>query len=337
MFEEARVLFQDPITIILFTVTLLSVFSVILLAIWMFRSGPFSKKQKRISDFVATKSDEDDLESRRAVSTHELEENLGRIREQINESLSRISSEKLQLKLSSVYWAITDTEFILIRFLGTTLAFLLGWIIPSNILGGIFMAVIAYLAPPFFLDRAIARRQKKFQDQLLDVMILIKGSVQSGYGLMQALDLAVHEVPNPASEEFGRVLNEINLGLSLEDALFNLSERMENDDLQIVVTAIIINSQVGGDLSTVLEASISTIRDRMHLMGEIRSLTAYSRYVGYFLTALPFLTGGVIFIFSPDYFDTVKTSLLVQIIFGAALIGIIIGNVWISRIVKIKV
>jgi tight adherence protein B len=109
----------------------------------------------------------------------------------------------------------------------------------------------------------------------LDVLLLIKGAVQAGYSLMQALDLAVKEIPAPASEEFGRVLREIRIGITLEGTFLNLAQRMENDDLQIVMTAIIINSQVGGNLSTVLEASISTIRDRMQLLGEIRALTSY--------------------------------------------------------------
>jgi tight adherence protein B len=86
-----------------------------------------------------------------------------------------------------------------------------------------------------------------------------------------------------------------------------------------------------------LEATISTIRDRMHLLGEIRSLTSYARYVGNFLTMMPFLTGFAVFLLSPDYFDTVKTSSITQIIFLMALVGVIIGNVWIRQIVKIKV
>lgn len=337
MIEELNLILQDPTLTTLMVVTLVSLVGIILIMVWMFRSGPLSKKQKRLDEIVSSEGDGDVQSAKQQSLQQEFEKSLGSFRELLNESLGQLSSEKLQLKLSSVYWEVTDTEFILIRFISPIVAFILGWIIPGNILGGIFLAVLAYMAPPFILDRAVANRQKKFQEQLLDVLVLIKGSVQAGYGFMQALDLAAKEVPNPASEEFGRVLYEINLGLSLEDALLNFSERMDNDDLQIVVTAIIINSQVGGDLSTILEESIATIRDRMHLMGEIRSLTAYSRYVGYFLTALPFLTGGVIFIFSPDYFETVKTSLLVQVIFGAAFVGIIIGNIWISKIVQVKV
>ena len=187
------------------------------------------------------------------------------------------------------------------------------------------------------LESAISKRRREFHTQLLDTLILITGAVQTGYSLMQSLDLAVKEISPPASDEFARVLHEIRLGFSLETAFFNLAERMESDDLQIVITAIIINAQVGGNLSTVLEATISTIRDRMHLQGEIRSLTSYARYVGNFLTLLPFILFVAIFFLSPGYFDTVRTSLFTQVVFLMALLGIIIGNIWVRRIVRIRV
>jgi tight adherence protein B len=264
-------------------------------------------------------------------------QDLGKIRDWINKSLTGLSSDKLKLKLSSAYATITDTEYLLIRIVGTGLALLLGWAVFGNILAGIFLAAIMILVPPILLERAITQRQHKFHAQLLDVLIMIKGAVQAGYSLMQALDLAVKEIPAPASEEFGRVLREVQFGIPLEGALFNLGKRMQNDDLQIVVTAIVINAQVGGNLSTVLDATISTIRDRMHLFGEIRSLTSYSSYVGNFLTLMPFITGLLIFLMTPDYFATVKTSLLTQIILAMALLGVILGNIWIRKIVQIKV
>jgi tight adherence protein B len=323
-------------TVILLTIFLFCAIGVILIGDWVYKNGPLSKKQKRISRFVASSLDDSQVTTARD-SLPPSKWAIGKFRNWINESLSSLSSDKLQIKLSSAYWAITDTEFILICIVATVLAFLLGWLIPGNILGGIILAVIAIMVPRILLDRAIAQRQQKFHTQLLDVLIIIRGAVQAGYSLMQALDLAVEETPAPASEEFGRVLREIRLGITLEGTLFNLTQRMENDDLQIVATAIIINSQVGGNLSTVLEASISTIRDRMHLMGEIRSLTSYSRYVGNFLTLMPFIAFSSIYFLSPNYFDTVKTSLLTQIIFLMALLGVIIGNIWIRRIVRIRV
>ncbi|MDO9545546.1 MAG: type II secretion system F family protein [Pelolinea sp.] len=327
---------QDLITVILLTVFLFCAIGVILIGNWVYKNGPLSKKQERITRFVASSLvDSQETPARGSLTPSKWD--IGKFRDWINEYLSSLSSDKLQIKLSSVYWAVTDTEFILICIVATVLTFLLGWLITGKILGGIFLAVIAIMVPRILLNRAIAQRQQKFHTQLLDVLVMVKGAVQAGYSLMQALDLAVKEIPNPASEEFGRVLREIRLGITLEATLFNLTQRMENDDLQIVVTAIIINSQIGGNLSTVMEASISTIRDRMHLMGEIRSLTSYGRYVGYFMTMLPFIAGFLIFLVSPDYFDVVKTSSLTQIIFLMAFFGVFIGNIWIRRIIQIKV
>jgi tight adherence protein B len=281
----------------LLIVFLFGALGIFLIVRWLFKNGPLSKKQKRIASFVVS-SPEDSNETLSQVSLPRKKLDISKFRDWVNEYLKGLSSEKLQMKLSSVYWQVTDTEFILIRIVSTGFAFLLGWTIPGNILGGVFLSVIVFMIPRIMLERALVQRQKRFHTQLLDVLVLIKGAVQAGYSFLQALDLAVKEVPNPASEEFGRVIHEIRLGITLEEALSNLSERMDNDDLQIVVTAIIINSQVGGSLSTILEASISTIRDRMHLMGEIRSLTSYGKYVGYFLTMLPFIAGALIFMVS---------------------------------------
>jgi len=329
---------QTLITGILVAVFGVSAVGLLLIALWLYKNRLSTKKQGRISRFV---TQEDEVESQKKSSRGAVAlpsvEDISNFREWINSSLTNLSSEKLQMKISSAYWEITDIEYILIRVSLTIVTFGLAWLIFKSPLAGLFIGVLAIMVPPILLDRAIIRRQNKFQDQLLDVLVLVKGAVQSGYSLMQALDLAVNEVPPPASEEFGRVLHEVRLGISTEDALLNLSERMESDDLQIVITAIIINSQVGGNLSTVLESTIETIRDRMQLFAEIRSLTSYSRYVGNFLSLLPFITGLAIFSLSPSYFSAVKTSIITQGIFLAALVSVIIGNVWIRKLIQIKV
>lgn len=327
---------QDLITIILLSVFLLCAIGIFLIGIWFYRRGVSPTKLDRISSFVDSSIPEIEEVATRN-STLVLSQNIGKFRTWVNDSLAGISSEKQKIKLSSAYWPITDTEYLLIRYVGSGLAFVLGWVIFGNFLAGLFLAAIALLLPPLLLDRSISNRQQKFHNQLLDVLIMIKGTVQAGYSLMQALAVAVKEVPAPASEEFGRVLREVQFGIPLEGALFNLGRRMQNDDLQIVVTAIVINSQVGGNLSTVLDATISTIRDRLHLFGEIRSLTSYARYVGNFLTLMPFLTGIAIFMMTPDYFETVKTSIITQGILVMALLGVIIGNIWIRKLVQIKV
>lgn len=326
----------DLITLTLLIVFFLSIMGVVLLGVWIYRKGPDSRMQSRVDRYVKPVQEDGRTESQR-VFLNLSDQNVSKFRERLNTALRIFSSEKMQVQLSSAYWPITDTEYILIRVLGAVLAFLLGWQLTRSVLGGLLTTVIAVMIPPIILDRSILQRQKKFGNQLLDVLVIIQGAVESGYSFLQALDLAVNEVPAPASEEFNRVLNEIRLGLPLEGALFNLVERMENEDLNLVVTAIIINAQVGGNLSNVLQAATNTIRDRLQLMGEIRSLTSYSRFVGSMLTLMPFLAGLAIFLINPGYFDTVLTSLFTQIAFVGAFISVIIGNIWMNQIVKIKV
>jgi tight adherence protein B len=324
------------ITLIILAVFIFCAIGVILVGGWVYRKGPSSNTQGRISRFVVLPQEDDHVSPTRD-SVRLSPQVIGKFRDWINDSLSSFSSEKLQIKLSSAYWSITDTEYMLIRIFTAIFAFFLGWLVSRNILGGVLLVAIAIIVLPILLDRAIAKRQQKFHNQLLDVLLLVTGAVKAGYSLLQALDLAVKEVPAPASEEFSRVLREIRFGISLEGSLFNLAERMASDDVQIVVTAIIVNSQVGGNLSTVLESTISTIRDRMHLFGEVRSLTSYARYVGNFLSLMPFIMGFIIFLMAPDFFAAVKTSLISQAILLSAFVGLIIGNVWIRRIVKIRV
>ena len=328
----------DLITITLLVVFFLCALGVVFLGLWIYRKGPESRMQGRVERFVTPLQEgEQEQGTTQRVFLSITNQEVSKFRERLNNALRIFSSEKMHVQLSSAYWPITDTEYILIRVLGALLAFFLGWQITSSILGAILIAVIAVMLPPIILDRSILQRQKRFGNQLLDVLVMIHGAVQSGYSFLQALDLAISEAPAPASEEFNRVLNEIRLGLSLEGALFNLVERMENNDLHLVVTAIIINAQVGGNLSNVLDASTKTIRDRLQLMGEIRSLTSYSRFVGSMLTLMPFLAGLAIFLINPGYFDTVMTSLFTQIAFLGAFFSVIIGNIWMNQIVKIKV
>lgn len=328
---------DDLVSTILLTVFLLSAVGLILVGIWIYNRGKTTRIEGRISRFVESQQEKVPYVKSDEKRPFFQSEGVNQFRGWLNVTLGGLSSQKLRLKISSAYWSITDTEFILLRILVVVLSIAIGWLMFQNILGGIFLAAIAFFIPPLMLERAISQRQQKFQKQLLDVLILIKGAVQAGYSLMQALDLASTEVESPSSEEFGRVIKEIRFGLPLEQALNNLADRMESDDLQIVITAILINAQVGGNLSTVMEAAISTIRDRMHLLGEIRSLTSYARYVGNFLTLMPFLTALAIFMINPEYFDPVKTNLFTQLAMLIALIGIILGNIVIRSMVRIRV
>ena len=199
------------------------------------------------------------------------------------------------------------------------------------------MALLSYILPGFFLQRAIIGRRNQFERQLVDVLVLMTGAVRAGYSILQALDVVVEEMKPPASDEFRRVRREIGLGIPLAQALTNLTNRMENDDLYLVVTAIKINTQVGGNMATMLEAVTHTIRERIALFAEIRALTSQQRYASYALTLLPFIVAGLLFILNPEYISRIfEPGPILCIPFGA-LILVLIGNIWIRRMTKIEV
>jgi tight adherence protein B len=290
-----------------------------------------SDLSERISTYAYIQEREKSPLSGRQRST------LTQLRYRINNMLSIFYSRELNIQLITANWPITQTEYLLIRYAGSALLFFLGWIIFGSILPGIGLAILGYLVPAILLRRSITNRRTAFERQLVDVLVLTSGAVRAGYSLLQALDLVAEEMSPPSSHEFQRVRREVGLGLPLSQALTNLSERMRNDDLDLVVTAININAQVGGNLTTMLAAVTDTIRDRIRLFSEIRVITSQQRYTGYVLTLLPVIVGGLMFVLNPSYMSGLFQPGAVLCIPIGALIGILLGNIVIRRMTRIDV
>jgi tight adherence protein B len=255
----------------------------------------------------------------------------------LNSAFSMFTSEELTLKLMSANWPITETEYILIRVWGALGGLGLGWLFLRSIIPGLGIAFIAFLVPAILLNRSIHRRRMNFEKQLIDVLVLIKGAVQAGFSFLQALDIVVQEMKPPVSEEFSRVRREVTLGLPLSQALSNLNARMQNDDLYLVITAVNINSQVGGNMATMLEAVSETIRERVRLFSEVRAITSQQRFSGYLLTLLPFILVAILFVISPDYISRLFEPGITLCIPSGAFILVLLGNLVIRMMAKIEV
>ncbi len=278
-----------------------------------------------------------------------------RWRLRMNNLLSGLASEKLNLQLVSANWPVTESEYILIRLGGMIGAFALGWLLTTigssvisstaigaamkisrEVVAGLGLAVVAYFVPDLLLKRSISQRRMNFGKQLVDVLVLMTGAVRAGYSLPQSIEVVSKEMRAPASEEFRRVRHEIGLGLSLTQALANLVARMENDDLYLVVTAVNINAVVGGNIVTMLEAVTNTIRDRVRLFSEVRVLTAQQRFGSYVLTFLPVAMAGAMFFINPEYMMRLFDPQILCIPIGAVFM-VIMGNIAVRRLAKIEV
>jgi tight adherence protein B len=242
----------------------------------------------------------------------------------------------MALALARANWAITVPEYVLLRLGGTFLAFALVWLLFRNPISGAGLGIIVYFIPVILMQRSISRRQTAFGKQLVDVLVLLTGAVRAGSSLLQAMEVVVREMKPPASEEIGRVVREVGLGRRLPDALRNLAARMQNSDLDLVVTSIDIQYQVGGNIAVILAAVTETIRERMRLLGEVRVLTTQQRYSSYLISVLPFLLGAALLVLNPGHIARLWDPRIRCIPIGA-LVGVILGHYTIQRLTKIDV
>jgi tight adherence protein B len=163
--------------------------------------------------------------------------------------------------------------------------------------------IIGFFLPRLWLGRRKGGRLNSFNKQLPDTITLIANALRAGSSFLQAIELVVRESRPPISTEFGRVIREVNLGLPFEQALENMVRRVKSDDLELMATAISIQHTVGGNLAEILDSIAYTIRERVRIKGEIRTLTAQQRLSGYVVGFLPIGLAGFIYLAAPTFFN----------------------------------
>lgn len=193
------------------------------------------------------------------------------------------------------------------------------------------------LAPLVYLRVRRVRKARRFSAQLADALVLISGSLRAGHSFLQALEVAARETPAPASREFSRVVKELSLGAPFEDALENLGRRAGSRDLELVITAVLIQRQVGGNLSELLDTVAETIRERVRIHGEIRTLTAQGRTSGLVISVLPLVLAAVMSVLNPGYLIPLAMHPLGRLLLVCAGGGMLIGVYLVNRIARIEV
>ncbi len=204
---------------------------------------------------------------------------------------------------------LKPSEFLMIwgaSIVGIPVAmFLLSALLPAlgNPLFLLVGALLGFMLPRFWLARRRNGRLGSFNKQLPDTITLIANALRAGSSFLQAIELVVRESRPPISTEFGRVIREVNLGLPFDQALENMVRRVRSDDLELMATAISIQHQVGGNLAEILDSIAYTIRERVRIKGEIRTLTAQQRLSGYVVAGLPIALAGFLFVAAPGFME----------------------------------
>ena len=255
--------------------------------------------------------------------------------------LRELGAADLKLKPSE-YLAIWAGSIV-----GTPIIFyVLGFVLPSlqSPLMLLLGLLLGFFIPRFWLGRRKSSRLNAFNKMLPDTITLIANALRAGSSFLQAIELVVREARPPITTEFGRVIREVNLGLSFDTALENMVRRVKSDDLELMATAISIQHTVGGNLAEILDSIAFTIRERVRIKGEIRTLTAQQRMSGYVVGFLPIALAAFLFIAAPGFmtpmFDArvsvlgLPLGVIIMIMGG---ISMFFGFMFIRRIVDIEV
>lgn len=232
---------------------------------------------------------------------------------------------------------LRTSEFVMIQvaflFGGAVLALVRFGFAPEFVIAG----VVAYLIPMRFVKWRQRRRLRDFNRRIPDTVSLLSNGLKAGLSLPQALEAVSKNSMPPISDEISRVIREVHLGTSLSQAMSNMVRRVGSEDLDLVVTAIAIQSTVGGNLSRILDGISHTIRQRVQVKSQISALTAQARASGWVITLLPFTVAAVLELITPTYFRVMFTNPVGRGLLIMAAFSIFMGNVFVRRITNFRV
>jgi tight adherence protein B len=232
---------------------------------------------------------------------------------------------------------LTVSEYMLISIGVVFVAFLLAMLATGSPIFGVAMGASGFYLPGLYVKFRQRARLNSFNARLGDTITMLANSLRSGYSLPQGMDMVAREQPPPVADEFGRVVREVGLGLSTEEALANLMRRVPSADLDLMITAINVQHEVGGNLAQILDAIGLTIRERVRIKGEINSLTAQVRYSGYVVSLMPVVLTAAIYVMNPDYMSALFADACGWSMLIAGLFCIFLGFIVMRKIADIEV
>lgn len=248
-----------------------------------------------------------------------------------------LGRKKLDLMMVRAGLPLLGSEFLAISAGGALLVFVIFALATRNPVTGL-LALLLFLAADFvFVQRRISKRLNNFQRQLADCLSLVANSLRAGFSFLQTMEIISREMEPPMSSEFERVMRDTSLGKSLDEALHDMDERVGSADFSLVITAVLIQQQVGGNLATILDTIRQTISERIRIRREVNTLTAQGKMSGIVLACIPVALGLFFYVSSPEYLEPLLTTDIGRIAIIGAVFLVIVGFAIIRKIVDIKV
>lgn len=242
-----------------------------------------------------------------------------------------------ELKAQQANLPVTGQEYMMLVGGSALFIFVLLAIATLQLSEPLLFAVGWVAFASLYVQFKAKRRMKQFTDQLGDAIAMMSNAIKSGFTFQQAMDIVAKEINGPISEEFVRALNEIQLGVTLEEALEGICQRVKDDDFEMVAMSVVIQRQVGGNLSQILDTVGETIRDRIKLKGEIKALTAEGVISGWAIGLLPVIVAAMCSAMNEEYFKPLQESGLGDMLLIGCIVSEVIGMLVIRWIINVKI
>jgi tight adherence protein B len=253
----------------------------------------------------------------------------------------RSGTDDLAIQLERADMKLTVSEFVATRIFfgvfGLGIPILLLGATPRGVIAAVIFGLFGYMLPRFYMVRGRSKRLTKLNEQLPDMLTMMANALKSGFGLMQSMDLVAKELEHPIATDIRRMLQEINVGSAIDEALQNMAQRSGSSDLDIVVTAMLIQQSTGGNLAEILDTVSHTMRERIRIRGEIKTLTTQQVMTGFIIGLLPIFIALGITVINPDYISLLFTRTAGQFMIGAGVMMELIGMFVIKKILDIEV
>lgn len=240
-------------------------------------------------------------------------------------------------KLNQAYIFMRPEEFIAISIITAILGFVVMFYLTKNWILSLIGILIGYKLPDMYLGAIKKKRMKKLNSQLPEALSILANGLRAGFSFTQAMSVSANELESPIKDEFQRVIRDNAIGKTLDEALLDFSNRTDDEDIDMLITALIIQRKVGGNLAEILDTIGATIRDRMRIRGEVKTLTAQGRMSAVIISLLPFGVALFIFIMNPSYIMELFTNTFGIIIAVGAVIMQLIGMFIIMKMANIEI
>src|SRR6476659_5388392 len=321
--------------------------AILLIALGVAMSGDGSGVSARLERYASGRADKPTASGGGLAAALQSSEALAQFNKVVEQ---RDFGANLAREIARADLKLKPSEYLMI-WAGTTIGIPLAMILLSPFLQAfqsplvwVIGGLVGFFIPRFWLNRRKSSRLNSFNKQLPDTITLIANALRAGSSFLQAIEMVVRESRPPVSTEFARVIREVNLGLPFEQALENMVRRVKSDDLELMATAISIQHTVGGNLAEILDSIAFTIRERVRIKGEIRTLTAQQRLSGYVVGFLPIALAGFLFVAAPGFREPMFASPPEVLGLPAGVIILIVGGfmmfvgfMFIRKIVDIEV